>query len=215
MSKEWIYLFYHWDSKALFQKRNADARQCSQYVSEQMRVSVLYLHMTCCKHARGHKCKAKRWPTKQGQQVCRLCWQIVLLQSQCSEVSNIQCTARLWSAHEDSFSSHFWGNDYFSIIKWINKRTKQKFYFTILEAVSQLSTACFPSVYPWTWRSSLLPIMTEKRSNGKTQKIKDSNSRTVREIKYKRFACSWQTWISFPLNLRKKEKTLTINFYST
>lgn len=35
----------------------------------------------------------------------------------------------------------------FSIIKWINKRTKQKYYFTFLEAVSQLSIACFPSVY--------------------------------------------------------------------
>lgn len=159
-----------------------------------MRECVLYLHRICCKHARGHKCKVNRWPRKQGQQVCRLCW-LTVLRSQCSEVSNIQCTACLWSAHEDSFSRHFWGNHYFSIIKWINKRTKQKCYFTLLEAVSQLSTACFPSVYTWTWRSSLLPLMAEKRSNEKTQKIKDSISRTVREVKNKLFACSWWTWI--------------------
>lgn len=120
----------------MLQKRNADARQCSQYVSEQMRERVLYLHTTRYKQARGQKCKVNRWPRKQGQQVCRLCWQIVLLQSQCSEVSNIQCTARLWSAHEDSFSSHYWGNHYFSITKWINKRTKQKCCFNFFEAVT-------------------------------------------------------------------------------
>lgn len=78
----------------------------------------------------------------QGQQMTKktrtigLCWQIALLQSQCSEVSNIQCTARLWSAHEDSFSSHYWGNHYFLITKWINKRTKQKCCFNFFEAVT-------------------------------------------------------------------------------
>lgn len=150
--------------------------------------------------------KGHRWSRKQGEQVCRLCWQTVLLQSQCSEVSNIQCTACLWSAHEENFSSHSWGNHYFSIIKWINKRTKQKSYFTFLEAVSQLSTACFSSVYTQTWRSSLLPLMAEKRSNEKSRKIKDSITRTVREVKNKLFACSWRTWISVPLISGKRKK---------
>lgn len=201
----------------MLQKRNADARQCSQYVSEQMResVRVLYLHTTCCKHAKGHKCKVNRWPRKQGQQVCRLCWQIVLLQSQCSEVSNIQCTAHLWSAHEDSFSSHFWGNHYFSIIKWINKRTKQKRYFTFLEAVSQLSTACFPSVYTWTWRSSLLLIMAEKRSNEKTQKSKTVSAGLSERLSINCLLAPGKLEFHFHLISGKRKKTLTINFYST
>ena len=107
-------------------------------------------------------------------------------------------TVSVWNAHEDSFRGHFWGNHYLSIVKWI-----------IRELSGNVNSPGTSSL-PWgsvTAQHSLLSLLfTHELGEAScfTSQLREvkwrlnkskSISRTVREVKHKLLACSWQTWM--------------------